>query len=171
MAKNQNIIFTAGGMSPIHVLQAISLAFCVGGCGLAFMLGTGPREALSSSSSKIIWAAGLAVIAVVAPILSWYYGRKIAARIALSEDGKSAWIKDANLVGATDDQWPVSALEVTGFLPGDPKGEEATSPPRVTLRVSKGTTHREYIVPLRGKQQLARLRDGLHISQRTIDNA
>jgi hypothetical protein len=39
------------------------------------------------------------------------------------------------------------------------------------LRVSKGTAHREYIVPLRGKHQMAKLRDGLHISQKTIDNA
>ena len=117
-------------MSPVYLLQSISLAFCVGGCGLALKLGTGPQEALISSTSKIAWAIGLAITALVAPVLSWYYGRKIAAQIALSDDGKSAWIKDANLVGASTDQWPVSALKVVGFTSGDAQGEEAGSPPR-----------------------------------------
>lgn len=148
------VIFEASGMSPVHMMQVVALAFCIAGFGLAFFLATGPTQALVSFMSQTAWAAALGALALASPVAAWAYGRRIASRVSLSLDGKTVRVQDANLLAASHRDINLDDIAIAEFTEGDRRGEESVSPPRLEVEV-RG--QRGFTVPLGARGQAERL--------------
>ena len=138
-------VFRASGLSPLHMLQMVAFAFFVAGLGLAWHLAQAPSQALTAPSTKIGWAAFLAAVATAGPVGALLYGRRLAARVEVSDDGKQVRVRDANIVGARWHTVNRSDLVIGEQLAGDVAGEQALAPPRLEIAVKGG---RNFIVPL-----------------------
>jgi hypothetical protein len=153
------VLYEASGMAPVRMLNIVACAFCVGGVGMAGLLLRAPRQQSISDTSAVVWAGVLLSAALLAPVVAWLHGRKVAAKLLLSADGQTLRIVQPSLFGSTSRDVAVRDLQLTAVEPGDASGEKALSPSRLEIRVRDG--HNFLVTLNQGTEQRRRIIEAL----------
>jgi hypothetical protein len=142
-------------MAPVRMLNIVACAFCVGGVGMAGLLLSAPRQQSISDTSTVVWAGVLLCVALLAPVVAWQHGRKVAAKLLLSADGQTLRVVQPSLFGSTSRDLALRDVQLTAVEPGDASGKGALSPSRLEIQVRDG--HNFMVTLDQGTEQRSRI--------------
>ena len=143
------LLYRSTGVSPLRVLTVVALAFAVGSALLAALLldTTVHFGSAISWGERIAWATGLFVAFSGFFVAVWMYERRVAASIELRDHGTMLRVATPSLFGMSERNIPVEDLLKSQYYDGDQRGEEATSPPWLWVKVRNSSS---LFVPLSG---------------------
>ena len=143
------LLYRSTGVSPLRVLTIVALAFAVGSALLAaLLLDTSVHFGNAISwGERLVWASGLFVAFSGFFLAVWMYERRVAASIELREHGTMLRVATPSLFGMSERNIPVEDLLTSQYYDGDQRGEEASSPPWLWVKVRNSSS---LFVPLAG---------------------